>query len=319
MRYSPLRRRPRGFTLVELLVVIAIIGTLIALLLPAINAARESGRRSQCMNNCKQMGLAIHAFVSDHNDVFPMGATGKETPGLFCTLLMYIEEGGIYKNISPTLSTLSASDTTAAFTVVPTYICPSFSGKPTCSVSGVNYEQGALTDYQGLGGAFYYNGASAANVNAPNGDVHTHIISSTYGNIPDNGLFTFAKSRLLNQVTDGLSHTFAIGEFIQMDSSGSNYPGDIRPWILGDNDAEGSYSFKVMYYTINQGVNRGPPDGINPVGNANFNWLPFGSQHPGGANFLMADGSVCFVSQITVLTILEALTTINGGETASLP
>ncbi len=301
--------------------VIAIIGTLIALLLPAINAARESGRRTNCMNNCKQMGLAIHAYVSAANDVFPIGSTGHETPGLFCNILPYIEEGGLYKMINPTTMTLSASDSGAAFTIVPTYICPSMNGNPLANVSGVDYQQGALTEYQGVGGAFYYNGASATNVNAPNGDVHTPIISSTYGNIPNNGLFTFGNARKLNQVTDGLSHTLAIGEFIELDSSGTwaTYPGNIRPWILGDNDAEGSYSFKVMYYAINARVNRGPPDNINPTGNANFNWLQFGSKHPGGCSFLMADGSVSFVSETTSLTILQGLATINGGEVVSLP
>lgn len=311
----------RAFTLVELLVVIAIIGILIGLLLPAINAAREAGRRSQCMNNCKQMGLAIHNYLLDHSDVFPMGAPVKEEPGLFFNLLPYLENVAIYKNVNPNSGSLTASDSAAAFTVINTYICPSYAGPKVVDGSSTDFT-GALTDYQGVGGAFYYNGI-APNADAPNGDARLPVITavSTTGNIPDNGLFTFGKSRQVSKVTDGLSHTFAIGEFVQSDSSGawSAYPGNVRCWFLGSNGNYGSYSFRVMYYTINAPVNRGAPDGTNTIGNVPFNWLPFDSKHPGGANFLMADGSVSFVSDATGIDILEGLSTINGGEQAFLP
>ena len=207
------------------------------------------------------------------------------------------------------------------YTIVKTYICPSYSG-PLIYYANSNEDfDGAETHYQGVGGAFYYNGLSAPNANAPNGDSILPVITEQYGNIPDNGLFTFGKTRAINNVTDGLSHTFAIGEFVQSDSSGGDagYPGNVRCWFLGDNGSGGSYSLKVMYNTINAAVNRGAADSISPVGGMNFNWLQFCSKHPGGANFLMADGSVNFVSQTTSLTILEALSTINGGELASLP
>lgn len=96
--WNPCKRKPhlQGFTLVELLVVIAIIGILIALLLPAVQLAREAARRMQCSNNLKQMGLALHNYLSTYRTHFPHGAWGHYRHGLFSTMLPYLEQKTIY-------------------------------------------------------------------------------------------------------------------------------------------------------------------------------------------------------------------------------
>src|SRR5690606_36930300 len=91
--------RERGFTLVELLVVIAIIGILVALLLPAVQAARAAARRSQCANQMKQMGIALQNYAATYGGTFPFGTPGSGQPGLFGHLLPFMEEEAIYDEI----------------------------------------------------------------------------------------------------------------------------------------------------------------------------------------------------------------------------
>src|SRR6516164_1108147 len=132
-------RRRRGFTLIELLVVIAIIAVLIALLLPAVQAAREAGRRSQCVNNMKQIGLALHNYHTSNNS-FPLGGSQNafSGPGNYhpwCAwsaqglMLGYIDQGPLYNaanfSVVPLLGNLSPLNATVANTIVSTFLCPS--------------------------------------------------------------------------------------------------------------------------------------------------------------------------------------------------
>ncbi len=115
----------RAFTLVELLVVIAIIGILIALLLPAVQAAREAARRSQCTNNLKQIGLAIHDYMDVCRTHFPPGSPGRTRHGFFSLILPFLEQTSVYKDL--TLSG-SAHSETHRYTEIPGYVCPSYPG-----------------------------------------------------------------------------------------------------------------------------------------------------------------------------------------------
>ena len=295
----------KAFTLVELLVVIAIIGILIALLLPAVQAAREAARRMQCSNNLKQMGLAIHNYASAHT-IFPPGSRGKYEHALFTVILPYMEHNAVYEMIDLTLPTYAAASATARFTEISEYICPSFSGETVIgdeSTSVNIYSAGALVTYQGVGGARGKGGESTK--------------ASAYGDMPNNGIFAWEKERRPRDVPDGLSNTFAIGEFVHEDSSMSTQPsqyrGNIRPWIMAnheDGNGPASYVFKSLEKPINSLVDRGANDSGVP-----FNWLPMTSPHGGGgSNFAMADGSVHFITEEMEFDMYQALGTCAGGE-----
>ncbi|MDB5351936.1 MAG: prepilin-type N-terminal cleavage/methylation protein [Planctomycetota bacterium] len=148
---TPRSRRNSGFTLIELLVVIAIIGVLIALLLPAVQAAREAARRIQCTNNLKQLGLALHNYESA-NRVFPPGrlntyiAGNGHCWGAYSQMMPYLELQPLFNamnfsmNPDPDYTTTSAAvNSTAAVTVVNSLLCPSDGGTPTVVVGGGLY------------------------------------------------------------------------------------------------------------------------------------------------------------------------------------
>ena len=134
---------------------------------------------------------------------------------------------------------------------------------------------------------------------------------------PTNGLFGWGwdVQRNLRDISDGTSHTLAMGEFVQKDAKapaedGNNYadwPGNCRPWIFGGDGSCGNYSSKVVYkWGINADVGRDTGTG--------YNHLPFGSHHPGGASFLVVDGSVAFLGEDVELNTYKYLMTINGSE-----
>jgi len=122
------RRHPRGFTLIELLVVIAIIGVLIALLLPAVQAAREAARRSQCTNNLKQLGIAVHNYI-DRNQVLPASSYGNENGNLpiswVASLLPGLEQQPLFNSINLSLAAAFPQNVTAAVTRIGILVCPS--------------------------------------------------------------------------------------------------------------------------------------------------------------------------------------------------
>jgi prepilin-type processing-associated H-X9-DG protein len=286
--------------------VIAIIGILIALLLPAVQAAREAARRMQCTNNLKQIGLGLHNYADTYRGYFPVGAYATSSSvavshGFLSTILPFIEQGTIYDQ----LVNLNGSVYSEPHrnTPISAYICPSW---PHSGVSS----SGALTTYTGVGGAYPV-------VTPPSSPTQT--VNPGGGVTPKNGIFgeaipasNYSSLRNMAGVTDGLSNTLAVGEFVHINPGGAA-PGNVRPWIYGAMDGAGVYTFKVVNnFPLNAKVTR-DQDG------ASYNYLPFGSFHPGGGNFLLGDGSVRFVPDTISFDIYRYLATCNGGEAAQLP
>jgi len=310
LRNAPVRN---AFTLVELLVVIAIIGVLVALLLPAVQAAREAARRMQCANNMKQMGLAIHNYASARSDLFPQGSPGPAMHGLFSLMLPYLEQQAVFDTLTLEYDQSTPEGDTyqelQRYTVIPAYICPSYADPPVIEAGAIDQMNGALSTYQGVAGTLRL-------------ELNEDFLESTWGDLPYNGTFGWLYQRKLSQIVDGLSNTFGIGEFIHRDvaigGQFSEPPGSVRPWILGAANAWvqggniGLYAAKVLEHPVNANVDRILDD-------VQFNHLPMGSFHPGGANFVMDDGSVHLVSDSIDFEVYKSLGTCDGGESVGLP
>ncbi len=286
-----------GFTLVELLVVIAIIAMLVGLLLPAVGAARESGRRTQCANNLRQQGIALTSFHSAQQK-YPSGSKLLKVPrrtGLswHVYLLPYIEQQPIYDLIGPQPDG-SGNDRSVWSTEIPTYTCP----------SGPTFGGNKGTHYSGVSGA----GRDGFIINLEDqecGDIYTDGIL-----YPDSQI-TQA------HIHDGLSNTLIVGERSYIVSGRSPWTAGVY-WIIKDRQI-GTISTKNVRWPINAShqlfgyFNQDPnatPDGKTML----LNDLIFGSDHPGGAQFVAADGSVSFKANDLDLECFRRLATIDGGE-----
>lgn len=301
------KRYLKGFTLVELLVVIAIIGILIALLLPAVQAAREAARRMQCANNLKQMGLAVHLY-SDANGKLPPGARSGETHSgtmhsLFVFMMPYMEEAAAYGQMDLTLPMTAPQNVQVAESVAPAFICPSFSGDLKTIATGADDADDYVTTYSGVTGS----------------TVESHNFSrlkgeAVCGSYFDDGLFYPESEVRIRDISDGTSSTLAIGErthSLRSWTRGASYIG-----TLGDPFKFCIGSAKNVTWPINpdeQVICYGPCT----VRTCTFNDIFYGSHHPGGAQFVFADGSTHFLNDSIDMTIYKALATRNGGETAT--
>jgi prepilin-type N-terminal cleavage/methylation domain-containing protein/prepilin-type processing-associated H-X9-DG protein len=276
----------RAFTLVELLVVIAIIGILVALLLPAIQAARESSRRSQCGNNLKQIGIALHNYELA-NKRLPPGARyksgGKGRGSIMLFLLPYLEEAGLAGSINLNSADLDAdvgpSRTNIRSQNVTTYICPSDGLEkiyPDIAVHNYAASRGPTGVFDNPGCSCPLPSAWAALAMAPVDD-------------PKNFAGPFTRVGLmskLSQITDGLSKTIFFGE--------------VRPGCSEHASSGWAYTnngngYCTTLIPINYDTcNRDGPDNCKLY----CNWtteVGFRSAHSGGAQFLLGDGSVHFL------------------------
>lgn len=322
-RHCPCSRRRQGFTLIELLVVIAIIAILIALLLPAVQQAREAARRSQCKNNLKQLGLALHNYESTHR-VFPPGSLGY--PFVWSAqaqLLPYMEQAALQNllnfNVPPMLpfagsysvSAVTANDN-AAQSHLSIFLCPSDSDR----VPNENY------------GGISYPACAGSAINDPANAADDGSVSRSDGTI-------FSQSRIsFRDIADGTSNTVVFGEQLLGDGEHSApAAGDTRRRIIelagATQTTESACSAGTVWkgnrgakwvnghladtmYNHYYGPNSKSPDCHN--GYHNFAITSARSAHTGGVQVTLADGSVRFVSENIHLATWRALATRNGGE-----
>jgi prepilin-type N-terminal cleavage/methylation domain-containing protein/prepilin-type processing-associated H-X9-DG protein len=297
----------RAFTLVELLVVIAIIGTLVGLLLPAVQAAREAARRTQCTNNLKQTGLALQNY-HEARRTLPEGwlcSTSDAEDGVgwgwASRILPYVEETALSNGIVITGS-IALAPTSVKETVVQAFLCPSDAGagKPTFKPGEENGTDNdhahpdvteGLTTYSRTNyvGMFGSNGWEDED---EDGDGTPEEIGVPY---EGDGMF-FANSRMpFRHVSDGLSKTIMVGE---RDSriGGSLWIGMVKGLAepIGRTVAHGHHA----------------PNG-NP---AEQHFGDLSSRHQGGANVVFADGHCDFISETVDVAVFQKLCTRKGGE-----
>lgn len=298
----------RGFTLVELLVVIAIIGVLVAMLLPAVQAAREAARRSDCINRLRQQSIAMQNHHAQLRR-FPEGArlhSSDTQPAVSWRVLVlpFAEEQTLYDQITPTPNG-GARDWGPQSLMPGFYRCPSVD--PGLGGSGSL----AISDYWGVAGA------------AREG-VGLDLEDNKCGDLDSNGVLYPGSTTSVAKVTDGASHTAAIGEATysfrawMTGSTAVRFPSGEFFKICAESDRQVRYPLnadhdRFGYYV---GHNPLPPGGRDEM---LLNNLPFGSAHPGGANFAFADASVHFLPDDLDITLFEDLATIDGGEISRWP
>jgi len=291
----------RGFTLVELLVVIAIIGVLVGLLLPAVQAAREAGRRMQCGNNLKQIGLAIGA-AHDAKKVYPTGRKTRENTDYSWAfrLLPHMEEQATYDAWKPSLPASDAANSRAMRSPVATYFCPSRRG-PAADRNFDNNNSvppadslrvAAGGDYAANAGT-YFNYSTAAN-----GSLDPKLAGPIH---------TFSNVRSA-QVTDGLSKTFAVGD--------RHLPPTIPGAGSMDDYNKGDTAFFAADtpHTLFRDTYRGLADSL-----ADTNNRKFGSLHTGITQFVFLDGHVDALSNSTSRDVLRMYSAIGDGDDPSDP
>jgi prepilin-type N-terminal cleavage/methylation domain-containing protein/prepilin-type processing-associated H-X9-DG protein len=337
----------RGFTLIELLVVIAIIAVLISLLLPAMQAAREAARRAQCINNLKQIGLAIANYESSKGCIVPgyisasgplrvLGVPGYNPDphtddsgpgwGWLALLLPEIEQGPLYNAINLNLPTWVDGNASAVLTELNVYLCPSANNPtPSCPMVDVKLKLLPVANQYFARANFQYNmGWNDTSILPPDTNYDDPTIACN-GPIYRNSHVTYAA------ITDGLSNTviasektpyladaswvgiipgyrhFAYNAFASLGTGGAG-PGGSQI----DYDYPGallaSHSGPSLYES---------PQVIHPPNSPLGHTDEFYSLHPGGANVLMGDGSVRFIKQSMNLLVWQALSSRSVGEVIS--
>jgi prepilin-type N-terminal cleavage/methylation domain-containing protein len=286
------RTRPRGFTLIELLVVIAIIAILVSLLLPAVQQARESARRTQCKNNLKQMALAVHNY-HDVFSLFPgseVGGTGTlNRASMFVAILPYLEQANTFTLYNPALGNASPINQAAVSQVIPAYLCPSAPLRRQIPIPGCDANNRAPGTYAVCTGSADPWGTLAAG-NPQNGA----IVSPASGKTS------------MRDITDGTSNTLLIGEAAW----------NIPDYLFTSGPCAGQVRWGFTYwsspYPLATAFTTMAP--FNPKRGGSAVLSRFRSEHIGGAQFALVDGSVRFVSENISQAILDATATRAGGE-----
>ena len=335
-------QRSRGFTLIELLVVIAIIAVLIALLLPAVQSAREAARRIQCVNNLKQIGLGFANYESAVG-AFPIGSfmktpgdpadpsagpgSGRHEHSIWVRILPYIEQAQLYNAFNNSAHYSNPPNATVQATGVNAIWCPSDPKVTQLDFSNFSYGM-RFTSYKGSSGTWF----SPGRYQDPSVPAFSQALAQA------NGMFYFYSAVKISSITDGTSNTMTAAEV----AYGQLAQGDQVCWAWWDSGNYADSMFTTLY-PLNA-VKKIGNGGTGGAINADIAVAAASSFHPGGANFLFADGSVKFIKDtiqtmsfntstgvpngITVdgnniytvtqpFGVYQALSTRNGGEVIS--
>ena len=304
----PRSRRHSGFTLVELLVVIAIIGILIALLLPAIQAARESARRNQCSNHLKQIALAAQM----HHDVkqrFPAGriGTNEYTTSWSFHLLEYLEGGNVFRRWLKNAPPFAEENATAMRTPVETFYCPS-RRQPAADRDFIDGSWPPQMLAEGVGAGGDYAGNAGRDKVAYGVDDDERPLAQIDSTIAG-PIFTFSKVQG-RQVEDGLSNTIVVGEK-HVPTELTNPLGGLQQFAQGDTAFfSGDIAYTILR-SSEKGIAAGPQD------NSRESREKFGSEHSGISQFAFLDGHVQALSNDIEVFAFQRLTSISDGEAIS--
>lgn len=325
------RNNYRGFTLVELLVVIAIIGVLVALLLPAVQAAREAARRMQCSNNLKQVGLALHNYHDTHG-AFPIGARNQAGfgPSWWAGLLPFLEQGAIYDSLNLEIAHAGYNANSSVLTgkPAPMMVCPSFPGETTGGYYGAAWDSKAT--YAGIAGAEINTSVYTEGRIGTCCDCCTHTGPQNDGVIAAGGVLIANKAIAFKDIVDGTSNTIVVGEVggemftanatsydtidhqrVLMSAAGHH------GWLMGTNGTGMTPTQRVFNLT----TIRYQPNSANydrPGISLNFGPNnPLISAHPGGVMALGGDGHVSFISETINLDVLKFKATRDDGQAIS--
>ncbi|MDR0521979.1 MAG: DUF1559 domain-containing protein [Planctomycetaceae bacterium] len=301
------KNKHTAFTLIELLVVIAVIGMLIALLLPAIQAAREAARKMSCSNNLKQIGLAVHNYHDTENKLPP--AKNKNGFTWAGAVLPFAEQQNIRNLLSLDIHVSEPANKNLATYKIPMYLCPTEPNPQTREVEVMEFGYGTLTNlclnhYGGIQGIGQYDSTV--------GTIIPDFLAD-YSDYP-NVIKTEIPPIGLEDITDGMSNTLMIAETSYY-AANDYYCG----WLGGD---AGIVTKGIVNYAPKCSHFNGKTGTLDTTYTCSdcLNYVyDVRSFHTGGANGVFADGSVHFLPAATAKDVLEKLCSREDGETVTLP